>query len=321
VIDRHTQKGRNKSLTEFALNGAYVENEAEFVNPLWKQLYEDRKRWEDGLAILGENSTENVCDVQKKQEKPKKRLTLIYPKETDYIFIIRTQLTTSPSKMDVYFAMTPEQTLVVIKGPYATRKEIDALEANTEWKQAHGIPYIPFTVKYLIPDCWPEGTPLGARNKLDCSKPAYFILFESLLGNVTNKESFPIKIHSSKVWPETEVVEWDKINFHYKYALSSEQQQIDYIQALLFRYVLGIPDLADRNFLMIGDQTISIDEDIEGKEVNLYNELKKNKAQYVHDWLELYYDQLDLNWTVKQERQKFLKQIQIKEGCMALFRE
>jgi hypothetical protein len=54
VADRHTKKGRNKSLTEFAVNGAHVENEAEFVNPLWKQLYEDRKRWEDGLPIIGE---------------------------------------------------------------------------------------------------------------------------------------------------------------------------------------------------------------------------------------------------------------------------
>ena len=318
VADRHTKTGHNKSLTEFALKGAYVENEAEFVNPLWKQLYEDRKRWEDGIPIIGE------------ARKEKKRPVLAISKETDYIFIVRTQLTTMASNMDVYFAMTPEkansdqkveQRLVVMKGPYATKKEIDALEANTNWKAENGLPYIPFTIKYLIPDRWPEGVPLGARNIIDRSKRAYFILFESLIGNVTNKESFPIKLHSSKIWPETEVVEWDKIHFHYKYALSSEQQQIDYIQALLFRYILGIPDLADRNFLMIGDQTISIDEDIEGKEVNLYKELKKSKAEYVHDWLELYYDQLELNWTVKEERQKYLTQIQTKEGCMSLFRE
>ena len=271
---------------------------------------------------------ESPCDLMKSElQKIKvKKLVRAPSNETDYIFIVRTQLTTMASKMDVYFAMTPEkanseQRLVVMKGPYATRKEIDALEANTNWKAENGIPYIPFTIKYLIPDRWPEGVPLGARNTIDRSKRAYFILFESLIGNVTNKESFPIKLHSSKVWPETEVVEWDKIHFHYKYALSSEQQQIDYIQALLFRYVLGIPDLADCNFLMIGDQTISIDEDIEGREVNLYKELKKSKAQYVHDWLELYYDQLELNWTVKEERQKYLDQIQTKEGCMSLFRE
>jgi hypothetical protein len=315
VADRHTKKGRNKSLTEFAVNGAHVENEAEFVNPLWKQLYEDRKRWEDGLPIVGE--VEAVEAVAVEVAVPKKRIGKIIQKETDYEFIIRTQITTSASKMDVYFAKTPQDNYVVIKGPYSDKKDIDVLIANTEWKKKHNIEYIPFTVEYLIPDRWPEGIPLGARNKLDRSKPAYFILFDSLF------DTFPLptKIHSSKVWPDTEVVDWDKFKFHYEYALSTEQQQIDYIQALIFRYVLGISDVANRNFLMVDDRTISIDEDIEGREVDLYKELKKSKAQYVHDWLELYYDELQLDWEVKEERQKYLEQVKTKEGCMALFKE
>jgi hypothetical protein len=41
----------------------------------------------------------------------------------------------------------------------------------------------------------------------------------------------------------------------------------------------------------------------------------------VHDWLELYYDELQLDWEVKEERQKYLEQVQTKEGCMALFKE
>ena len=54
VEDKHTSKGRGKGLVEFALRGSLVENQAGFVNPLWKQFYEDGKRMEDGVPILGE---------------------------------------------------------------------------------------------------------------------------------------------------------------------------------------------------------------------------------------------------------------------------
>ncbi len=48
TVDRHTKMGRSKSLVEFAIVGAHVENEAPYVNLLWKTYYEDGKRLEDG---------------------------------------------------------------------------------------------------------------------------------------------------------------------------------------------------------------------------------------------------------------------------------
>jgi DNA-directed RNA polymerase subunit H len=53
VLDKHTAKGRGKGVAEFALNEALVENPAPFVNPMWKQFYEDGKRLEEKIPILG----------------------------------------------------------------------------------------------------------------------------------------------------------------------------------------------------------------------------------------------------------------------------
>lgn len=393
VADRHTKKGRGKSVTEFATVGAHVENEAEFVNPLWKRLYEDRKRWEDGVPILGENNThfrpvmmETVQSSQKilkpkavsplpktvsplsmaispapmatspvpkayanhfqtVQPKPMvipkpdlvqsfKSLSLESdskeslesdledplesdledPLESEYTFVVRTQLTTSNAKTDVYFAMDGEKT-VVIKGPFSDREEINALESITKWKQAHGFPYIPFTVKQMIPDRWPEGVPLGVRNRIDRSVPAFFVIFDSMI------QTFTTKMHSSKVWPETEVVQWDKVKFHYDYETATEQEKRDYVYALLFRYVLGVPDLADRNFLVVNGRTISIDEELQGREVKFMAELKKTKAKIIHDWLNEHYASLNLDWKViSPNKITRLQHIKTKEGCLALFK-
>jgi len=365
VADRHTKKGRGKSVTEFATVGAHVENEAEFVNPLWKRLYEDRKRWEDGIPILGEIRTifkpvvthpvvssvivkpkavsppiMKQIELKRMMEQPEpvkksKRIIIMeevedsmqqlslkeplaalesVPLESDYTFVVRTQLTTSNAKTDVYFAMDGDKS-IVIKGPFSDREEINALESITKWKQTHGFPYIPFTVKQMIPDRWPEGVPLGVRNRIDRSIPAFFVIFDSMI------ETFTTKMHSSKVWPQTEVVQWDKVKFHYDYATATEQEQKDYVYALLFRYVLGVPDLADRNFLVVNGRTISIDEELQGREVKFMAELKKTKAKIIHDWLDENYEDLNLDWTViSPNKITRLQHIKTKEGCLALFK-
>jgi hypothetical protein len=398
VADRHTKKGRGKSVTEFATVGAHVENEAEFVNPLWKRLYEDRKRWEDGVPILGENNThfrpvmmetvqssvkilkpkavsplpkavatfpipmatspvpkayanhfqtvvpkpmvipkpdlvqsfkslslesdsKNSEDSQESESESESEMSdsesLDWdsdPLESEYTFVVRTQLTTSNAKTDVYFAMDGDKS-IVIKGPFSDREEINALESITKWKQAHGFPYIPFTVKQMIPDRWPEGVPLGIRNRIDRSVPAFFVIFDSMI------QTFTTKMHSSKVWPQTEVVQWDKVKFHYDYETATEQEQRDYVYALLFRYVLGVPDLADRNFLVVNGRTISIDEELQGREVKFMAELKKTKAKIIHDWLDEHYEELNLDWKViSPNKITRLQHIKTKEGCLALFK-
>ena len=131
-------------------------------------------------------------------------------------------------------------------------------------------------------------------------------------------------MHSSTVWPPTEVVDWAQIPFHftYKERALTEQEYTDYVHAILCRYLLGISDLADRNFLMTGGRVISIDEDVDGKVMYLYGTLQKNKASFLHDWLQTGYESLSVaQWVVSDESQRDrLTAIQDKDLCLSLFR-
>lgn len=352
VVDKHTAKGRRKGkgLLEFALHGSLVENPAPFVNPLWKQFYEDGKRMDDGVPILGELSalpavaaapiTASVAASNSlKRKKPiagliEEPLSGAIAGQMDdekyehesraYDFVVRTQLTTMGTKMDVYFAKDKAGSLVVVKGPYQTRKEIDILVSNTEWKKRYNLPYNKFVVRQLIPDRWPEGVPLGARNKINRNLPAFFLVFESYI----DESQIRTKMRSSPLWSPTEVVDWEQIPFHfdYKNRALSDQEMKDYVHALLFRYLLGISDYADRNFVLKDGRIISIDEDVENHEINLYKVLQKNKAEFVYRWLTSNYDKLDLQkWEPKDpndaSQQKRLKDIQTKELCLRMFQD
>ena len=79
----------------------------------------------------------------------------------------------------------------------------------------------------------------------------------------------------------------------------TEQEHIDYMHGILFRYLLGISDLADRNFLMTGGRVISMDEDVEGRVMDLYVTVQKNKASFLHKWLQNGYENLSVSeWKV-----------------------
>jgi hypothetical protein len=328
-------------LVEFAVNGAKVENEAEFVNPLWKQFYADGKRWEDGEEVLGEN-TESLLSVsldpqppepplvQPIEMKPTRRRPKVAPQPVsipleseEFDFIVRTQLTTSRNKQDVYFAKNREGQLKVVKGPYRDMTDIDILKQNTDWKIKHGLPHIPYEVKEMIPDRWSKGTPLGIRNSLDRTVKAYFIVFDSVIF----EEQIKTRKHSSKIWPETEVVDWEKIPLHFDYKGREllEQEMIDYVHNILYRYLLGISDLADRNFLMISGRIISIDEEIKDRLDGVNIELRKNKCIFIQNWLKDNYEKLDVSsWTLNEPitrlKQLKLEEIKNKEFCLRLFK-
>ena len=335
VIDKHTKKGRGKGLENFALIGAFVENEASFVNKLWKRFYDDGKRYEDNKdfideeeddeIIINEEEVIDIQDIQDIQDINEEEDESKYGemKETEeYEFIVLTQLVTSGSKMDVYFAKDKNGKLCVVKGPYQDRKQIDILIRNTECKIKNNLPYIPFKVRNLIPDRWPGGIPLGARNNIKRNKDAWFIIFDSIL----DESRIKTKIHSSKLWPDTVVVDWDKvsgIHFEYKSGKRTYREIKDYVEAILYRYMRGISDLADRNFLMVDGRVISIDEDIENHVVKVATELRKNKAKFLYDWIKIHYDKLDIKkWETcspDKNENKRLEEIKSMKDCLKLF--
>jgi hypothetical protein len=94
-----------------------------------------------------------------------------------------------------------------------------------------------------------------------------------------------------------------------------------YVELLLMRYVFGITDLADRNFLVKNDKIYSIDEEYKGKDVSIYLELKMNKCKKIKDWLEENYEKLTIKeWKdIKGENEDKYKKIIDKVQCIKLF--
>ena len=71
-----------------------------------------------------------------------------------------------------------------------------------------------------------------------------------------------------------------------------DNEMKDYILNLLFRWIFGISDLADRNFLRKDDRVYSIDEEYKDRTVSFQVELKKNKCSIILEWLKDNYESL-----------------------------
>lgn len=265
----------------------------------------------------------DVVIQESKESKEELKESLGPLRETEeYQFLVRTQLNTTKTKQDVYFAKDKSGKLVVVKGPFKDIYNINILKDHLQWKKGNNLPYINFEVKEMIPDRWHDGIPLGIRNTIDRTTMAYFIIFDSVIF----EEQIVKKLHSSKVWPETEVVDWEKIPLHFDYKTRklTEQEMIDYVHNLLYRYLFGISDLSDRNFLMVSGRVISIDEESKDRLNGLNSELRKNKTLFIHNWLEDNYEKLNVKkWYLIKTgtRVQILKyeEIKNKEYCLRLF--
>ncbi len=327
VLDMHTSHRGAKlgnCYTRFAIEGAHVENESkELLRPSWKHLYDNRKRLADGVepvawappqpiggaaavrvpapaldnsvaaaepVIVSMTALETAALAELNSfwfgesavtEQPAARF------ETKaYELDVRAQLTTSDGKTDVYFARdcrTGEA--VVVKGPLESKVQHHATVIN-EWKQTVGLP-VQKGLRYeqLIPDRWPEGVPLGRRRRIDRGAPATFLIASS-----TVPLPVPRRLHRSKLWPETEVSDparirqWDPVA---EWAAVDEQIQSDYAYGVLARYVTGVGDMADRNFVRQSGRLMSIDEDrVSARHTRIADNLRRRKSELVFGWLE-----------------------------------
>jgi len=100
----------------------------------------------------------------------------------------------------------------------------------------------------------------------------------------------------------------------------------------LFRYLLGVNDLANRNFLMANGRVYSIDEDTENKQFKVWTALggTKDQKNFIHNFISNNYNDLDVNnWHIKdgldeteaRQQEKRLVEIQNRPSCLALFTE
>ncbi len=213
--------------------------------------------------------------------------------------IVRAQLNTGHAKTDVYFAKVLQPIShwhigdrVVIKGPYIDDTAPKHAVLMNQWKKVIGLPYVlQMDVLYLIPDRWlnvlnVSGLGIRYRNiKKDTVYP--FLCADSLI-----TRDIPVRMHSSNYWPNTLIADFDAMPELKWMPVTSwtsitELERRDYVFYLLVRYLAGIGDLADRNFLRINGRIYGLDEDIVTKGGNKPPgyELKKNKAELVRTWI------------------------------------
>jgi hypothetical protein len=179
--------------------------------------------------------------------------------------IVRAQITTSAFKQCVYYAFVRSKTeekdkkvKVFVKGPFVNEKTVEDLGKFHDWKKKNSIHAGDFCFVYLYPDKWPEGVPLGYRNRCDRSKKYLFMVSKPLLDD----EDVKTKKHTTKLWPETEILEsdrsWDPVKMWGKV---SDEAKSDYVIAVLYKSLIGVKDLADKNFCYYKGNVYSIDED------------------------------------------------------------
>ena len=248
VVDMHTRRGRieGSDRVKFAFEGSVVEDEFLF-RPEYKDFYTDCK-------ILQELGRDEF---------------LKYKHESRLEFIVRAQLTCSHSRPDTYFASERDGKTVFVKGPYASLEAAQVPVKIGDLKEKLGLARTSVRLEYLVPNQFIEEPPaVSLRNKLDCTEPQAFLIFASLV-----RGDIPTKLVSSKMWPETEVVDWEEVEgltvLRGLGGLNEETQE-SFILNILFRIVVGVPDVAWRNFLIeeeIG--MIAVDEEAVGKKISL----------------------------------------------------
>ncbi len=298
VFDMHTKKGRNDNLgaAHFASNTALVTNEHCKINNDYKRVYIGIKFLTDGFTLEKFNEWEIQNTVKEEPKKPKlmkkteqktqniikeepKKPYLMKKKEVNdffheknlYKFIVRAQLVTSYAKQDTYYAINNEtKKIVFVKGPFKYDIEPKITKKINDIKKYFvGIPSIKCDIKYLYDDLLESSVGLRVRLPLD---KYYFIEFEDLCGF---GEDVPRKIKDSKLWKNTEVVDWEHKGIKCREIkeddLSDKVILLNFLKTLLFKYVIGISDLARRNFLLNTETKVvySVDEDVIDKEITL----------------------------------------------------
>lgn len=263
VFDKHVAGFRgDKSLERFLTEGSFVENEnLEIVNIEWRLFYSSPFPPPQTIHIF----------------------------ESEFEFVVRCQLTTSFSKTDVYIASREGfQNLFVIKGPFRSQLMVTNSLNMSDWKRQNGLPYINQTSVLMIPDRWPEGVPIGIRSSLGSIDQRWFLISECLIK--IPAEEIPKETRASKLWPATEVVDWKSpavMNLRHSILEQghtySQQERIDCVLALIARHIMGIGDIADRNFLRYEGRIYSIDEETRGSR-NVIGELTKRKLEIISVW-------------------------------------
>jgi hypothetical protein len=229
VYDMHTRKGRNmgKNITDFVTEGAMVAYEKVF-NKKYAEFY-------------------------------LKKGTVISKESSQFTLKCRAQLICSNSRPDTYFAKS-EQSNVVVKGPFLDLESaMISFKIQSIFRLFRGVNYVNSNIRFLIPDLLE--TPLGCRTKIEKGKGYYFVVTDDLF----DKNTYPVTVKSSKMWSNTEVLDYEKLfkeNKEIGFGKASEMSKkalFSFLLQLTIRYIFGIGDFATRNFIRIKDKVYNLD--------------------------------------------------------------
>ncbi len=243
VIDKHTKAGRmfGRSTADFAVEGSLIAYEHGSL----KEKF-DREMHS------------NYINVRVAQ----------FPTSETSVFTLKAkaQLICGNARTDVYYAtLKSDKSDIVVKGPYGSFESVNRIYQICKIMKLFPHVNVPnVNVKLLTLDMFPDisGKGIGIRKKLLDLKitAGYFLIFE----DVFKKSEYPTIKKSSKVWPATDIVDYDTvfadkdIGFGIP-SMMTIKGRISLIHQLCFRYMFEMGDFASRNFCYSHDKAYNLD--------------------------------------------------------------
>lgn len=309
VIDMHTKKGKQykRNSVNFGVEGSLV-------------AYDYRYK---------SSKLNRLSDIYIKQKLTSKPNT----ETSEFALKCRPQVTCSFSRPDVYFAKDIFGNNVVVKGPYVCsngdldyKKPLKIFKLQTILRLFKHINTYIVNIKLLYPDMF-KSVPVGCRMKIKTDTPYYFVIMEDLV----NMETYPCVKHTTKLWENESVVDFEKIHGeYYDFAVPSrmtDKAKISCIYQIAIRYAFQIGDFASRNFIRVKNKVYNLD--VEDIFVGNSIKLKKSEKEILIQTFKKYKDKIvktldswlyDVEWEkVKNILELEKSQInKIKEGILTV---
>ncbi len=238
-------------------------------------------------VIIDDDDSDIEIDEEKGDEKDKDDKDKIVKNENDFFeYITRAQITTGSGKTDSYFAKMKNNyknfkkgEIVFVKGPFKNDDVYKILELFIKVKKILNIPYLEVDkIDLQLSDTFftdevhslLHTNPHYIRTKLNKKGLYTFIIYKNLCGDNIYKIKYgDIKTQKSQIWIDSNVwiSDWKKLNedglckeFNLT-SLKNTKYLCEYILSIYFRYLFGINDHANRNFVISEDNLYSVDEE------------------------------------------------------------
>lgn len=287
ILDRHTgADAKDKSLKFFSKEGAKINNEDLSVGiPLYKAVYNTMKDYLDSKEIWNK---ERIKDKVKDH---------LCPLETELFELVsRAQLVTASHKADVYFAKMLKKwskwnkgDKVVVKGPFKDKFGPSHSKVVNKIKKILGLPHVEKIARAkIVPDRWPGSEGFLGLRYVSEREASYFLIADDII----SLDIYPVVEKKSKCWEPTPVVnfeseELESYRWHLKQKWASLEDKMGCCKTYILRYMLGIGDMADRNFLLINGKVYSIDEDTSKSSFQTIREfLPGYSGDVISEWLD-----------------------------------